>query len=300
MTYLSLIIQALSAISTVVSVLWAIHVYRRANENKDYVTVKESMLQLPDTCYELNSLLTEPFFAAIGNSIANELKELHSPEQSMEDFSDFLLNDDLSHNYKALAIYSGLKKCSEVSQIQSLIKKIQEDNRIISLRCPCIGKAYSKLTFYIIEAAQKTISSRALNFSLSCIEEDIENEDFQAAIKNASKTGSPELYFKELAIYITSVSRAALKTEHHGQRTIDLSYTMIKIASTLFGSYDEFDIRKICRFDQKKLKRKELPNEKHAVEDAMQIFRNYRSKFNEEHWEKLIECKGRIVELMEL
>lgn len=300
MEYISLIIQALSTIATVASVLWAIHVYRRSNENKNYIDLKESMLQMPDTCFELNSLLTEPFFAAIGNSIANELKELHSPEQSLEDFSDFLLNDDLSHNYKALAIYSGLKKCSEVSQIQSLIKRIQDDNRVISLRCPCIGKAYSKLTFYIMEAAQKIISSRVLNLSLSSEEEGIENEAFHSAIKNAAETGTTELYFKELAIFITNMSKTALKTEHHGQRTIDLSYKMIKTASSVFGSYDEFDIRKMCKFDQKKLKHDQLPNEKHAVEDAMQIFRNHRNKFSEEQWEKMIECKGRIVELMEL
>lgn len=300
MEYISLIIEVFGTLATISSVLWAIHVYRRANENKNYIDLKESMLQIPDTCYELNSLLTEPFFAAIGNSIADELKELHSPEQSLEEFSNFLLNDDLSHNYKALAIYSGLKKCSEVSQIQLLIKKIQNDNRIISLRCPCIGNAYSKLTFYIIEAAQKTISSRALNLSLSSEDEDTENQAFHTAIKNAAETGSKELYFKELAIFITNVSRTALKTEHHGQRTIDLSYKMIKTTSSVLGSYDEFDIRKMCKFDQKKLKHGELPDEKHAVEDAMQIIRNHRNKFNEEQWEKMIECKGRIVELMEL
>ena len=251
MEYLSVVIEMLSAIATVASVLWAIHVYRRANENKDYVGIKESMLQIPDVCFELNSLLTEPFFAAIGNSIANELEELHSSEQSIEAFSDFLLNDDLSHNYKALAIYSGLKKCTEVSQIQSLIKRIQDDNRIVSLRCPCVGTAYAKLTFYIIEAAQKTISSRAFNLSLSSENDGDENDDFHDAIKNASETGSFELYFKELAIYITNVAKVALKSEHHGQRTIDLSYKMIKTTSEVFSAYDESDIKKNCKSDQK-------------------------------------------------
>ena len=300
MIYWNTIIQTLGALATAISVFWAIHVYRKANENKSFWEIKDSIIKIPEICQEINSLLTEPFFAAIGNSIAKELKELYSSEQTLEDFSEFLLDDESSHNYKALAIYSGLKQCSEVSQIKDLIKDLQNAERIVTVRCPYLGKSFSKLSFYIARAAQRTISSRILNRSMTAeFEENTTNNAFRSAIRSASETGSVELYFKELAIFITTVSKTSLKTEHLGQRTIDLSYTMLKIAGNVFGLLGEFELKKISKKDFRLSKKSFNINNKHAVEDAMDIFKKYKKYYSEDQWDKLIECKGRIIELME-
>lgn len=296
----NIIVQALGTLATVISVLWAIHVYRKANENKSFLEIKDNIIKIPEICHAINSLLTEPFFAAIGNSIAKELKELYSSEKTLDDFSEFLLDDKSSHNYKALAIYSGLKQCSEVSQITDLIKDLQNAERLITVRCPYLGKSFSKLSFYITRAAQRTISSRVLNNSLTAkFEDDTTNEAFRDAIKSAAETGSAELYFKEIAVFITTVSKTSLKTEQLGRRTIDLSYTMLKTAGNVFGLLSEFEIKKISRKDNKLSKKSFTANNKHAVEDAMEIFKQYKKYYNEEQWDKLIECKGRIIELME-
>ncbi len=97
-------IEALGAIATVLSLLWAIKVYKSANEERGYLETKDNIMKIPQLCRELNLLLTEPFFAAIGNSIANELKELFVENQTIEEYSEFLLNDS-SKNYKAIAIF---------------------------------------------------------------------------------------------------------------------------------------------------------------------------------------------------
>lgn len=300
MSYWNAIVQALGTLATIISVLWAIHVYRKANENRSFLEIKDNIIKIPEICQEINSLLTEPFFAAIGNSIAKELKELYSSSQTLDDFSEFLLDDKSSHNYKALAIYSGLKQCSEVTQIKDLIKELQNAERIVTVRCPYLGGSFSKLSFYITRAAQRTISSRVLNNSMTSeFEDNTANEAFRDAIKSAAETGSVELYFKEIAIFITTVSKASLKTEHLGQRTIDLSYKMLKTVGNVFGLLSEFEIKRISKKDYRLSKQSFAVNNKHAVEDAMEIFKKYKNYYSENQWDKLIECKGRIIELME-
>ena len=193
--------QALGAIGTIASVLFAIYSYRKAQNNVALLEVKRCVWKIPIICNDINLLLSEPFFAALGNSIADELKKLLEEGQSLEDYSQFLLNDDKSHNYKAQAIYSGLKRCDEVAQIKDLIRSVQDAERTVTLHFPSIGTAIRKLFFYIDRAANRTISSRVFNNSLAAeLEDSVENTPFINAVSSATATESPELYFKELAI----------------------------------------------------------------------------------------------------
>ncbi|MDY4769491.1 MAG: hypothetical protein SO267_01975 [Lachnospiraceae bacterium] len=297
---ISLIIEAIGAIGTIASVLWAIKVYTNENKNANLMKVKNAILELPSICNDINILLSEPFFAALGNSVAEELKKLMDDGQTLEDFSGFLLDDNKSHNYKAQAIYSGLKKCDEVSEINHMIKKVDDLKRQISIYYPGLGKAISKLLFYINRAASKTISSRVLNRSISALlDDEEENLAFKKAVEDAASTGSKELYFKELAIYITSVASAALKQGILGQRTIDLSLIMIDNTCDAFGDLDIPKLKKYKKRDIKVIKKIGDKSEKHAVEDAMAILKECKKYYKEDAWDKMIECKGRIIENME-
>ena len=93
---ISLIIEAIGAIGTIASVLWAIKVYTNENKNANLMKVKNAILELPSICNDINILLSEPFFAALGNSVAEELKKLMDDGQTLEDFSGFLLDDNKS------------------------------------------------------------------------------------------------------------------------------------------------------------------------------------------------------------
>ena len=66
--------QALGAIGTIASVLFAIYSYRKAQNNAALLEVKRCVWKIPTICNDINMLLSEPFFAALGNSIADELK----------------------------------------------------------------------------------------------------------------------------------------------------------------------------------------------------------------------------------
>lgn len=244
-------------------------------------------------------IINRAFFAAIGNSIANELKELFTENQTMEEYSEFLMNDS-SKNYKAIAIYSGLKKCSEVNQINEIIKQLEESNRNVLMRFPLFGKSIQKLTFYITKPAEQSISSHSLNKSLSYTMEDGDTNDLlKSVLRDAAATGNKELYFKELAIYLTNISRMHLSGQHLGQRTIDLSYNMLSIVCKCFGGLDDTTIKRYSKKDKKSVKKFEGFNNEHAVEDAMSVYKIYQKLFPEHEWEKLIEYKGRIIELME-
>ena len=292
--------QALGAIGTIASVLCAIYSYRKAQNNAALLEVKRCVWKIPTICNDINLLLSEPFFAALGNSIADELKKLLEDGQSLEDYSQFLLNDDKSHNYKAQAIYSGLKRCDEVAQIKDLIRSVQDAERTVTLHFPGIGTAIRKLFFYIDRAANRTISSRVFNNSLAAeLEDGVENTPFIHAVSDAAATGSSELYFKELAIYITSVAKASLKQNALGQRTIDLSLKMLSLSCNTFGGLELGRLNRISHRDARLIKKIEGNSETHAVEDAMFIFKTYKKFYQEADWEKMIECKGRIIENME-
>lgn len=292
--------QALGAIGTIASVLFAIYSYCKAQNNAALLEVKRCVWKIPTICNDINMLLSEPFFAALGNSIADELKKLLEDGQSLEDYSQFLLNDDKSHNYKAQAIYSGLKRCDEVAQIKDLIRSVQDAERTVTLHFPGIGNAIRKLFFYIDRAANRTISSRVFNNSLAAeLEDGVENTPFIHAVSDAAATGSSELYFKELAIYITSVAKASLKQNALGQRTIDLSLKMLSLSCNTFGGLELGRLNRISHRDARLIKKIEGNSETHAVEDAMHIFKTYKKFYQESDWEKMIECKGRIIENME-
>ena len=118
-------------------------------------------------------------------------------------------------------------------------------------------------------------------------------------MSDAAATGSSELYFKELAIYITSVAKASLKQNALGQRTIDLSLKMLSLSCNTFGGLELGRLNRISRKDARLIKKLEGNSETHAVEDAMLILKTYKKLYLEGDWEKMIECKGRIIENME-
>lgn len=134
---------------------------------------------------------------------------------------------------------------------------------------------------------------------MTTFEDGTKNEPFNQAVKAAAETGTPELYFKELAVFITEVSQSSLRTEHLGQRTIDLSHHMLKISGDIFGLLTESELKKASKYDLKLQRKGFCVNNRHAVEDAMEILKKYKKRYGEEQWDKLIECKGRIIELME-
>lgn len=57
---IGIIVDVLGTIATVISVIWAIHIYKKAYENKVILEVKENIMQLPETCEEINFLLETP------------------------------------------------------------------------------------------------------------------------------------------------------------------------------------------------------------------------------------------------
>ena len=60
----SILVQLIAAIGTIGSVLWAIHVYHKENDNRNLLDIKDNILKIPTICSDINILLSEPFFAA--------------------------------------------------------------------------------------------------------------------------------------------------------------------------------------------------------------------------------------------
>ena len=288
----TMIIELVGAVGTMLSVLIAIYTYRHTQTKAALLEVKKGLWKIPTICKEIDELLTERVFSALGDSIASEFRKLHEDGQSLDDFSDFLLDDDKSHNYMAQAIYAGLKHCDEVARLDGLIKEFEEVARTVSVYLPCIGTALNKLFFYIETAAKRTMSPAIFSKSL-------QHASFQSAIHDAKSKNSLELYFRELSEFFSSISDGSLRQTAHGQRTVDLSINMVSLTCNVLGELEIGRLNRI-RHQEKRLSKK-LAKEheaKHAVEDAMVVLKMYRKHYKESRWEKMIECKARIIENM--
>ena len=295
----TLIVELIGAVGTILSVLIAIYTYRHAQTTSALLEVKKGLWIIPTICKEIDDLLSERVFSALGDSIASEFRKLHEDGQSLDDFSDFLLDDDKSHNYKAQAIYAGLKNCDEVTKIEGLIKEFDEVQRTVSLHFPCIGMALHKIFYYIRQGAKRTmhptIFSRAV---LPALPDGTKNTAFIQAITFAKETNSTELYFRELSNYFSEISEGSLRQTAHGQRTVDLSINMISLTCGILGKLETGRLHRIKHKEKRLSKRNSSIDNEHAVEDAMTVLKKYKRYYKEAHWERMIEWKARIIENM--
>lgn len=159
--------------------------------------------------------------------------------------------------------------------------------------------ALDSLFFYIRKGAKRTISPAIFNRSvLPTLDDDRENSVFIKAITLAKATNSIELYFRELSNYFSQVSEGSLRQTAHGQRTVDLSINMISLTCSIMGELEIRRLHRIKRIEKRLLKKNADIDEEHAVEDAMVVLKKYKKYYKEDHWEKMIECKARIIENM--
>ena len=295
----TIVIEIIGAIGTTASVMFAIYTYRNAQTKSALLEVKKCLWRIPIICKAIDELLSERVFSAVGDSISNEFRKLHENEQSLDEYSALLIDDNKSHNYKAQAIYAGLKHCDEVGKIDNLIKEFGDVAQTVSLHLPCIGMALQKLFFYIEEAAKRTISPAVFSKSVSATFGDgTPNTSFDQAITNAKTTNSPELYFRTLSDYFSEISEGSLMQTAHGQRTISLSINMISQTCNILGKLEIQRLNRIRRKEKRLTKKVSEINEKHAVEDAMVVLKKYKNYYKEHCWEKMIEWKARIIENM--
>lgn len=220
--------------------------------------------------------------------------------QTIEDFSsEFMLNPD-ADNFKALAIYTGMKKCSEVNEISSLIEQLDSCHRNIVAQLPVLGRAFSDLSFYTSLPAESAITAKILNVNLKFIVDDEENEGLKKMIATAQESSSRELYFKSIALHLTAAISANLKKNSYGQDSISLSSKMLNVLSNKFESISNKQLKKICKLDQSRAFSisKIVDDNEYSVQIAMELLKVHKNLYTEEEWDTLIECKGGIIQLM--
>lgn len=298
-----LFFSGLTAIGTLVAVasfIWAIYVYMRSNESKEMSELKREILAYPRYCRKIDRLLAEPLFSAIGNSISEELEKLMPENQSLEDFSEeFMLNPD-ADNFKALAIYTGLKKCNEVEEISNLIEQMDMCHGNIVSKLPTFGRALSDISFYISLPAERAITTKILNINLKFIVDGEENEGLKKVVSEALESASSELYFKRIALHLTSAISANLQKNSYGQGTITLASKMLNTLAKCFESITNHELKKICNLDQKKVStiQQVISSQEYSIQIAMELLKNHKHLYSEEQWDTLVECKGGILQLM--
>ena len=300
----SLLFSGMTAFGTLVAVaslIWAVYAYVRSNESKEMSALKKEILAYPRYCKKIDRLLAEPLFSAIGNSIAEELEKLMPENQSLEEFSEeFMLNAD-ADNFKALAIYTGLKKCSEVDEISNLIEQIDTCHSNIVSKLPVFGHALSDISFYVSLPAERAITTKILNINLKFVVDGAENDGLKKMVSEALETSSKELYFKKIALHLTGAILANMeKNNSYGQGTITLACRMLNTLTKRFESLTDHGLKKICKLDQSKIPMIEQTDkeQEYSIQVAMELLKQHKHLYSEDDWDTLIECKGGILQLI--
>ena len=113
--------------------------------------------------------------------------------------------------------------------------------------------------------------------------------------------GTKELYFKRIALHLTGAISANLSGNKYGQRSITLAHKMLVIISGVFELIDERKLKSLSKKDRKQVDNVQKIEDEmtYSVEIAMELLKIYKGLFDEKNWDKLIEYKGRIIEVME-
>ena len=84
----------------------------------------------------------------------------------------------------------------------------------------------------------------------------------------------------------------------HGQRTIDLSISMISLTCSILGKLETGHLHRIKHTEKRLSKIFANLGDEHPIENAMVVLKKYKKFYKEKHWEKMIEWKARIIENM--
>lgn len=290
-------LTAIGSLATVGSLFWAVHVFKLSHDREEIATVKKAILSLPVLCDKLQRLLSEPVFSAIGNGIAEELEKYMVEGQSLEEFNKkFMLNAE-NDNYKALAIYMGMKKCNEIDEIDKVISSIEDCRRSMITQLPIVGRVISILSKFVTLPAERAITARILNNNLKYIVNGEDNIGLINMLEEAMDTGARELYFKRIALHLEGAISANLVHNSLGQDRLSIACKMISIVSKKFETLSEDEFKKVSKIDKKRIQSVERSKDGSTVIEAMELLKIHKSLFSEEEWDFLVEYKGRIVQL---
>jgi hypothetical protein len=281
-----------SSLFTAASVLFAIYVYRRKEDQRAFAALRESITQLRINITRLDDLLSESHFTVLGGNIANRLWSLKPQAWSREQFYDYLTAKE-NHDQIANAILQGRLESDCITRAKELLLSVLLAPYSYKEQLPVLTMLLTKLLFYI-----KRVYSSALDpetFDRILGDPDAIREGLLPELK---KYDTDEHALAELGVFVSACPSAVMKIDRMGQRLFDQSETLVAILTETLARKSDAELRRSKRKQKRLAAQLTTIRSEHAIEDAFEYFRAIRRDFSEEDWNRIVEAKTIVLELM--
>lgn len=285
------IVTAIGSVGTAVSVLWAIFVYRKNNDEKSFSKTREVLSALMDKISGLDGLLSEPEFSVLGNFISEQIMRLKPKEMTFSEFTDYL-RDTENDIHIAQAVHVGRQNCDYVEKIENYVSGIRKIPALLIEKLPVVSLAIARVLFYITKPGESTMAPVVL-FQIFGEESNRGN-----LMEKLQKCKNENIYRSELSLFISGLPSYLMIQKKLGQETFDKAEKFIHIVVNTFLRLDNKKIKKSSKLQLRIYSELFSIDKEHAIEDAIEMLKPIKSEFSDQDWATLNSLKGEVVTLM--
>ncbi len=286
-----IIVEILGAIATTGSVIWAIFVYKKNEERRLFAKTRENLSKLKYIVKDIDGHLSQPYFMYISSNIIDELRKLKPKDWSLEQFSDFLI-DEKNHDLIAKAVHIGRLNCAFVEKFETQLGSMDQSILSLKQQLPVLFYSIKKLSYYIEYPAQYTMAPKSFDSTLGSA------DSMKKIIDDIKKHKIEEHYFTALANYCAFYPQFLMQQNVLGQKTFDRAERILLIIISNYSKMTDQDLRRSSRKQHAQQSKLISIDFEHAAEDAVEGLKIIREDFDTNDWDNIVDAKGKIVELM--
>ncbi|MXY55949.1 MAG: histidine phosphatase family protein [Gammaproteobacteria bacterium] len=272
----------LGSLFTGVSVLVAIWIYRRTEDQRTFAAFRLSLVDLRHAVHELDNLLAEPLFNEVSLNISREIRQLFASTPAKSELNEYIC-DSIHHDFIAQAIHAGLQQSSALRRCEELIAVIECQPSKYREQLPIVASVLSSLNQYIVRIARTVSSPRLFN---EVIGDPDQFKELATSTRFYADSVSDFEAFRHIALIMGGVPSALMSD--HGQKVFDAIESLVQMVADRFATMSDQELRTESRQQQRKLKKLGAIDEPTAIEDALKQFRLIRHVFASAQWDRIV------------
>ena len=276
------LIALMTSLFTGLSVLVAVWVYRRTEDQRTFAAFRLSLVDLRQNIRELDSLLAEPLFVEIGLAISEDLRQLFPTTPSKDEIKQYV-TDKQHHDFISTAIHTGRRQSSTLRRCEKLVTEIERNPFIYREQLPVVSHALSKLITYISRTALGVSSARIFNEIIGNPER---FSELTKAQFDTDKVSDVEA-FRYIGLMLGMVPVGVMRAT--GQKLFDATEQLMVVIIESYTGMADKELRKHGRRQRRMLKKVEEIREDTPVKYAFEYLKLIRGVFAQNHrWDEIV------------
>lgn len=276
------LVALLSSLVTGMSVLVAIWIYRRTEDQRTFAAFRLSLVDLRQNIRELDGLLGEPFFVEMGLAISDELRQLFPTRPSKDELKQYVI-DERHQGFIGQAIHTGRLRSSTLKRCEKLIAEIERSPYVYREQLPVVSHLLFLLSTYILRTAQTASAPRLFD--------EIIGKPGQFVNLAKDKFDTDEVTDAEAFRYIGLMLAMAPSAymEAKGQKVVTHAEKLMIVVVERYTGMADKELRKHGRRQRRMRKKVEEIDQATHLKDAFECFKLIRDLFDQDLWDSIVE-----------